>query len=165
MNEIWKPIKGYKHYFVSSHGRIKSTKFWNGTNERFLKPSKSQKGYLYVTLSENGKTKTYLIHRIVATEFIPNPNEYTQINHINEIKTDNRIENLEWCSPFYNVNYGLRTTKQIEKCSKQVRCVEKNKIYPSASSAAKENGLNQGNISNCCIGRNKTAGGYHWEYV
>lgn len=165
MNEIWKQIADYDGYFISSLGRVKSTKQWNGSSERILKQGISKKGYSVVVLSKNNNTKTFLVHRLVAFAFIPNPQNFNQINHINEIKTDNRVENLEWCTNSYNMSYGSRLLKQIQKCSKPVLCVETDVVYPSEIDAARKNNLNQGNISNCCNGRNKTCGGFHWRYV
>lgn len=164
MNEIWKPIANYENYYVSSLGNVKSTKNFHGQPERILKPGKSNKGYLLVALSKNGKEKVFNIHRLVALAFVPNPHNYEQVNHINENKTDNRAENLEWCTAKINVNHGTRTARQIQKCSKKVVCIETNIVYPSTADAARKLGLNQGNISNCCSGRNKTCGGYHWKY-
>ena len=165
MNEIWKPIKDYENYYVSTLGRVKSTKQWNGSCERILKQGISNKGYSVVALCKNGKPKSFNVHRLVANAFIPNPNNFDQINHINENKTDNRVENLEWCTSSYNMAYGTRLSKQIKKCSKPVLCVETNIIYPSAADAARKLSLNQGNISNCCLGKNKTCAGFHWYYV
>ena len=165
MIEIWKPIDGYESYSVSSLGRIKSTKQWHGTSERILRCGISKKGYSIVALCNNGKSKSFTVHRLVAKAFIPNPNNYDQINHINENKTDNRMENLEWCDGKYNMNYGTRTAKQIAKRSKPVMCIESNTIFKSSADAARKLNLNQGNIHNCCTGRNKTCGGFHWKFV
>ena len=165
MSEIWKPIKDYDNYFISSCGNVKSTKQWNGSFERILKPGITPKGYAIVFLSKNGKAKPFYIHRLVAESFIPNPQKLNQINHINEIKTDNHVDNLEWCTNSYNMNYGSRLSKQIQKCSKPVLCIETGIIYPSSADAARKTNLNQGNISNCCHGKNKTCGGFHWQYI
>lgn len=165
--EQWKPIEGYPDYFVSSYGRILSRKKWNDNKrERYLKPAISKKGYSYVALSKDGKLHSFIVHRLVANAFIENPNNYPQINHKNEIKTDNRVENLEWCTNIYNMNYGARTQKQIQKLSKPVKCLETGIIYPSSAEASRQNPpVRQGNIILCCQGKNKTACGKHWVYI
>lgn len=109
INEIWKDIEGYEGiYMISSKGRVKSLKFGK---EKILKNLKNTCGYLFVSLCKNGKFKNYLIHRLVASAFIDNPNNLSQINHKDEDKTNNRIDNLEWCDSSYNINFGTRTEK------------------------------------------------------
>lgn len=97
--------------------------------------------------------------------FIENPNNLEQINHKNEIKTDNRVENLDYCDRKYNINYGTRNQRVAEKLSKQVLCVETGKIYTSTHQVERELGFNQSAISRCCSGKLKTCGGYTWKYV
>lgn len=97
--ETWKPIPFEDGYFVSNKGRVKSHK-WD--KEVLVKCSKNEKGYMQVCLNR----KTYRVHRLVAIMFIPNPNEYLEVNHKDENKQNNHIENLEWCDRKYNMNYG-----------------------------------------------------------
>lgn len=162
--EIFKDIKGYKGlYQVSTHGNVKALGNGgsNASKEKILKPNKDKKGYLMVGLCKQGKRKMCKIHRLVAMVFIENPNNFREINHKDEDKTNNRVTNLEWCDRKHNINYGTRT----EKCSKQVLCLETDKTYPSTMEVKRQLGLNTGNISQCCNGKRKTCGGYTWKYV
>lgn len=165
MQEIWKPIQNFEGYYVSNLGRVQSHKSWGGTSFRFLHPSKTKKGYFTVSLCKSGKRSQFLVHRLIAETFIPNPSNLPQINHKNENKEDNRVQNLEWCDNSYNMNYGTRAQRQIDKVSKPVICVETQVIYKSATEASRLNPpIRQGNITLCCQGKNKSAGGYHWSY-
>lgn len=111
--EIWKDILGYEGlYQVSSFGRVRGldrydsmNRFWKG---RILKSQTGTGGYLFVQLCLNGKVKAYSVHRLVAETFIHNPDNLPQVNHLDEDKTNNRVENLEFCDSKYNVNYGTR---------------------------------------------------------
>jgi hypothetical protein len=104
--EIWKDIDGYKGYYqISSFGHVK-----NIITGNILKPSKSKSGYLHITLCYK-KKKDLLIHRLVALAFIPNPNKYRYVNHKDENKENNNVNNLEWCTVAYNNSYGTRLKK------------------------------------------------------
>lgn len=116
--EIWKDIPGYKGlYQVSNLGRVKALPKLVGrgkryhASEKFIKLQKTQNGYMIATLSRDGNKNRFLVHRLVAIVFIDNPLDLPFINHKNEIKTDNRVENLEWCTAKYNSNYGARNQK------------------------------------------------------
>lgn len=156
--EIFKDIKGYEGlYQVSNMGNVKS--LGNGgsnSKEKILKPQKNYKNYLFVGLWKQGKRKFYLIHRLVAEAFINNPNNYEEVNHRDEDKTNNTIENLEWCTHFYNCNYSQ---------SKQVLCVETGIVYPSTIEVERQLGFANSHISSACTGRLKTAYGYTWRYI
>lgn len=114
--EIWRPVVGYEGlYEVSSYGRVRSldryvnnNSFWKG---RILKLSDDGRGYLRAHLCLNNKIKNFLVHRLVAQAFIPNPDNFPQVNHIDEDKSNNCVDNLEWCSIEYNNNYGSRMDK------------------------------------------------------
>ncbi len=164
MLEIWKDIEGYEGlYQVSNLGNVKSLGNGgsNASREKLLKTHKNQKGYLRVRLCKEGKTKNHLIHRLVAVEFIENPNNYSQLNHRDEDKTNNQVTNLEWCDCLYNINYGTRN----QRISKQVLCLETGVVYPSLSEAARQLGFSFSTISSACNGRYKRAYGFHWKYV
>lgn len=114
MEEIWKDIKGYEgKYQVSNYGSVKTLNYRRTGTARLLIP-KNDKGYLAVGLYKNGKRKMFLIHRLVAEAFIPNPENLPQVNHIDEDKTNNYVENLEWCTQSYNNNYGTRLKRVSE---------------------------------------------------
>ena len=166
MKEIFKNIQGYENlYQISSNGRVKSLNYNHTGKERILKPAKYNCGYLMVGLWKQGKSKRYLVHRLVALHFIPNPNNLPQVNHKDEDKTNNQVNNLEWCDSLYNINYGTRNQRVVESLSKKVLCVETGKIYPSISEVQREFGFSKGNISKCCNGKLKQMYGFHWRYV
>lgn len=121
MEEVWKDVLGYEGmYQVSDLGRVRSLDR-HTTNGRFLKgrlmKQRLNQGYLKVKLCKNNKHECRSVHRLVAFAFISNPNNYPVINHKNEIKTDNRVMNLEWCTVKYNTNYG----SAIERRSSAIR--------------------------------------------
>ena len=124
MEEIWKNIYFEENnkiidyrglYQISNLGRIKSLKRKYTTENRILKYHKKNSGYYYVDLCKNSETKRFLIHRLVAIHFITNPNNLSQVNHKNENKEDNCVENLEWCTHEYNQKYGTKSKRQSEK--------------------------------------------------
>ena len=111
MIEEWRPIEGYEGlYEVSNIGRVRSVdRFYYRLHKgKVLSPTKDRYGYLTVTLNCNGKSKTIKIHRLVAQAFLPNPDNLPQVNHKDEDKTNNNVDNLEWCTAKYNVNFGTR---------------------------------------------------------
>lgn len=155
MSEIWKDIKGFVGYQVSNLGRVKS--FRQNKNGRILKGSINSDGYIKVVLhSESGK-KNFSIHRLVMETFCPVENmKDLTVDHINSNKLENTLDNLQWLSRQDNVK---------KEQSIKVLCVETDTIYNSASEAARQTGIAQANISACCNGKRKTAGGYHWKFV
>ncbi len=179
MKEEWKDIKGYEGlYQVSDLGRVKSLNYRHKNTEMVLKPQVTGKGYLRVQLHKNGIFKSFFAHRLVAEAFIPNPNNLLEINHKNEIKTDNNVENLEWCDAKHNANYGTRNNKIAmskigHKCnhSRPVECYDKKmnliSTFESSYDAMRKTGVNADNIRRCC--RNEkyrhTAGGFIWKEV
>lgn len=181
MIEEWRKIEGYEGlYEVSNLGNVRSIDKWVNRNGdkyfkkgRVLKPMNDKKGYVMVNLSKEGKTKVCYIHRLVAKAFIPNPENLPEVNHINEVKTNNCVENLEWCTHEYNNNYGTRTERIVEKLvngktSKKVQAFNKDGElvfeFPSVMEAGR-NGFNYGHISSCCNGKKKTHKGLIWKYA
>lgn len=118
MKETWKPIKNYEGlYEVSNKGQVRSLNYKRTGEIKILKLRVNKYGYLQVHLSKNGKHYAKSIHRLVAQTFIPNPNNYSQVNHKDEKRDNNNVENLEWCNCKYNNNYGNRNKKISESIS------------------------------------------------
>ena len=156
-----KDIKDYEGlYAITRDGNV-----WSYKSKKFLKPMLDKNGYHKVILYKNGKGKNFLIHRLVAKAFIPNPNNLPEVNHKDEDKSNNCVENLEWMSKIDNINYGTGIERSAKKRSKSVYCEELNRTFKSQVEAAEELGLNRCNIVNCCKGRYKTTGGYHFRYA
>lgn len=171
MEEVWKDIPGYEGaYQVSNFGKVRSLdrishngKHYKG---RVLKPVPDGVGYQQVFLRKESKTKRFYIHRIVATVFLANPDNKPQVNHLNETqKWNNRVDNLSWATPKENANWGTRNERSNRKRSKPVLCVELGKEYESIHSAAKMIGQRVCNIAIVLNKPDRTAGGYHWQYV
>lgn len=196
MKEIWKDIKEYEGiYQVSNQGRIKSLErivannkkgkiYYRKVKECILTPSPLSDGYLVVSLHKDLKMKNFKIHRLVALSFLENPNGYLQVDHINTIKSDNRVENLRWCTSKQNHNNGLtlinhkRATldkiqrfkgKYIERLSKPVRQYDLNlnliREFSSISEAAKTFNISSTTMQRNCKGKQRTAGNYIWKYA
>lgn len=159
MIEKWREVPGYEGlYEVSDLGRIRR-------NGKLLKPDNhNTRGYLQVALSKNGTVRRVYIHRLVASAFINNPNNYPQINHRDEDKTNNAVSNLEWCDSKYNINYGTRNEKVSKPVLQYDRLGNFIREWPSASKVEEEIGIIQQNISSCCLGHRNSAGGFVWRY-
>lgn len=122
MTEIWKDIVGYEGlYQVSNLGNVKRLKGYKGrgkgyiVEEHLIQPSINSRGYQNVVLCKNGKTKTFSMHRLVAIAFLDNSDNLPQVNHKDENKLNNCVDNLEWCDSKYNNNYGTRNKKCSDK--------------------------------------------------
>lgn len=146
-NEEWRDVVGYEgRYQISSMGRLKSLErkdcLGRTVKERILKPRTNRGGYLKVGLRAGGKQKMFLVHRLVCEAFHENPDNKPQVNHLNEIKTDNRASNLEWCTRKKNINHGTRNERVAKTLSKPVgqytRDGELVKIWPSATEAERQ---------------------------
>ena len=170
--EIWKDIKGYEgKYQVSNLGNVKSLK-----RDKVMSPIVRRHGYFGVQLYDGkGKQKTYSIHRLVAQTFIDNPNNYAEVNHKDENKTNNCVDNLEWCTHKQNARYGTRGKRIGEKHtnntwhSKRVaqHTLEGELIqeFPSLAQVKRELGFAQSAICNCARGKIYMAYGYTWKYL
>lgn len=160
-------IPGYEgKYKISRNGIV-----FNAVRHSVLK-QQNYNGYCYVTLYSGKKNsgKLYRVHRLVALTYIPNPDNLPQVNHKDENKQNNSVENLEWCSARYNTNYGNAIEKRMTNrtgkgARKPVRCIETGKVYASISHAERETGISARAIRWCVKGIHKTSGKLHWEYA
>lgn len=162
-----KDIKGYEGlYAITEDGQV-----WSYRRKIFRKLSKSKDGYVRVSLNKDGKVFTIEIHKLVAQAYIPNPEGKPQVNHKDEDKTNNCVDNLEWVSVKENANHGTRNERvrkaRIGKTIKRrkVYCVELDKQFNSQAEAVRETGISQTCLSCALNGKRLTAGGYHWRYV
>lgn len=182
--EIFKDVTDYEGlYQISNYGNVKSLGNDKSRKEKILKPQADGGGYLQVILCKDGKMKHHKVHRLVANAFIDNPDNLPQVNHRDECKTNNTVDNLEWCTNEYNTNYGTRNQRMaetqtnrtdqsipIDMLTKDGELVLtfpslheamrwlRNNDYPSAS---------DGNIIKCCKGieHYNTAYGFKWRYA
>lgn len=152
MEEIWKDIKGYEgKYQISNLGKIKSLI----GNSKILKPE-IRTGYYSVELCKNGKRIHKRIHRLVAETFIPNPDNLPQVNHRDENKLNNQLDNLEWCDNTYNSQYPNNLS---------VYCFDLDKEFRSATEASVHTGVCRTSILKVCRGQLHQAGGMLWCYT
>lgn len=183
MQEIWKDIyfidKGITFdyrglYQVSNFGRVKSLVKWDIGSKSFIREEKIMNAncgeYRKVGLRKDGCYKTISVHRLVALMFIPNPNNLPQVNHKDENKLNNKVDNLEWCSLLDNCRYGTRTERSNNKRT-LYKIIQKDKngnivkLWNSASEIEKETDFKKDNIRKCCNKKFAFAYGYVWEYI
>lgn len=157
--EIWITIKGFDKYQVSNKGHVRSVNYYRKGFSKNLKLFPNSKGYLQVWLCLNGKKHTRDVHRLVAEHFIENPNNLPQVNHINEINSDNRAENLEWCTNQYNNEYshGVKIL-QFDLNGNLVN------DYKSYADIKRKTGFSRDGIKACCDKRRDSFVGYKWKY-
>ena len=185
--EEWRDIKGYEgKYQVSNLGRVKSLKNCKGNcREKILKLRPNKNGYIRIELYIYGKNKKFPVHRLVAAAFIPNPDNYKEVNHKDEDKTNNRVDNLEWCTRKYNANYGTMDKRISEKMkgrefteehkkkisekmkgskhprARKILCVTTGEEFNCIKEAIKFYSLKEctdSSITMCCQGKLKSAG-------
>ena len=173
MEEIWKDIVGFEGlYQVSNAGRVKSfrksTKH-HGTDWHLLKPSLSTSGYLDVTLYHSPSDRhKYLVHKLVAAAFVPNPSMLPCVNHKDENPLNNNADNLEWCTYSYNNAYGTARIRQSVTTGRPVQQLTLNGMllatYQSMVIASTITGISKRTIADCCHGYSQSGAGYIWKY-
>lgn len=177
-NEQWKyySYKNKDYYMISNYGRLKSVDrirlLYNGCEARvkgkIKKPTLSKKGYYSYSLNFDGKRIIRRINRMVAEKFIDNPDNLPEVNHKDENTLNNRVDNLEWCTHVYNVNYGTRTIRAIKSSSKAIEQydLEGNfiKEWDSLANASKKLNISRGTLCSCLKGSIKSCGCFQWKY-
>lgn len=156
-------IEEYPMYVARSDGHIYSI-----VTKMVLKERLNNSGYLQVPLFKDGKRKVVFVHRLIATAFLDNGGHLPCVNHKDECKTNNSVDNLEWCTYGYNMNYGtraIRHARKIGKPVKQILCGKVINTFWSAHEAERQTGIWATHIGDCCKGKSKIAGGYNWEYA
>lgn len=173
----WKPIKGYEGYYeVSDKGVIRSitrdVTYKSGRvhslKGQVIKPSKDKDGYLLVHLYKDNKDTTFKVHRLVAEAFIPNPEGYKEVNHVDEIKDNNQVNNLEWCSRGYNMNHGSRADKastSLTKYAYQRFTLSGEYIDTLTNSELESMGFSAGTIWRCSVGKCRKSSGFLWNRI
>lgn len=155
-------------YFIDENGNVYSVALG-----RYVKKTLMNTGYYSVSLVIDGVRKKHLLHRLLAQKFIPNPNRFTQVNHIDGNKVNNRLDNLEWCTPSQNqlhaFKLGLKSNSHPKPSRRvSVSCVDSKgnkRTFNSITEASRSTGSLHSSINNCLKGRTKTCGGLTWHYV
>ena len=171
--EVWKTCiyngEVFNGYEVSTMGRVRSLNYGGRGEVQELKLREHTSGYLQVTLCKDSKKKTCYIHRLVGCTWIPNDDNKPTINHLNEDKHDNRVENLQWADMNEQVHHGTfqqRMKKTITEIKgKRVLCVETGQVFDSVKQASEWLGVSKNAIRKACLGKSKTCRGYTWKFV
>lgn len=171
MKEEWRDIKDYYGYYqVSNFGRVRGVDRITENNipikSSLLRPYKNHSGHLRVRLTKKSVGKKFLVHRLVAQAFIPNPQNFPIINHKDENPSNNKVDNLEWCTIKYNNNYGSYKKKMSTLKSKPIKVIYRDgtyEIWASAIIFGKNFGINSSHISDVINGKRKTVKGLKFE--
>lgn len=175
------PIPEYPDYLIETDGRIFST-----IRNKWLKASIGNNGYYGIELRNEKGHKRMPVHRLVALTYIPNPNNYPQVNHKDENKLNNNVDNLEWCTSYYNMTYGTLTERRVAHTDYSKPCYRENAIkngktvcrpverytksgeyidsFESATDAKRKLKLKSTHITECCKFQRKSSNGYVWRY-
>ncbi len=155
-----KDIPGYEGLYAATE----DDKIFSYKKKNFIDPHSYSHGYKQIQLWKNGKATNYRWHRLIAMTFIPNPDNLPQVNHKDENKENNSVENLEWCTQEENVNHGTRNERAASKNRKRVKCVETGETFESVNAAAAKAGVCANTMSMHLHGHKKSCAGYHWEF-
>lgn len=156
MIERWKDVGGYEGlYKISNLGRVKG-------KHRIKSQQDNGKGYLIVHLNKNGKSRWYLVHRLVAKAFIENPENKPTVNHIDGNRKNNKVNNLEWATYSENNLHSYRSNGRKSALAVPIYCIETGKIYKSSYGASRDTGIPQSSINRCANGIFKSTNGTHW---
>lgn len=171
MKEQWRTAiydgEIYEDFEVSNLGRIKSLNYRRTGKAELMNPSENTDGYFKVNLRKNGENKTCYVHRLIAQTFIPNPENKPEINHIDEDKTNNRVDNLEWKWHKDNINHGTHNERSAKARSKPVLQFSLTGDFIREWESTMEcgrNGFNQGAVAACCRGKLLQYKGFLWMY-
>lgn len=176
-SDMLKPIPGCPHYLACSDGRIFSLYMMGWLAPHLCKST----GYYQATLCEDGVKHQESIHRLVASAFLPNESNLPIVNHIDENKANNRVDNLEWCTCSENIRHGTARQRAVEtvgierlrylanearkkRVFKKVRNVDTGELFANTGDAARAYGLRHSGINAACTGASRTCGGYRWKY-
>lgn len=171
MAENWMYIKIFnKEYMISDKGNV-----WSNKSDKMLKQFDNGYGYLRVSLTKNGKTKQYLVHRLVAETFLSKNSKDQCVNHIDENRKNNCLSNLEWCTYKHNANHGTKNIRMVKSRETSPKWLREQTIpvvavnmktgvrnYYKSMMEAERNGFHSGHISDCVRGINKSHKGYKW---
>lgn len=188
MEEIWKDIDGFEGlYQISNFGNVKSLNYGKRGYAKIIVPKENCNGYLWVILCKNGKKENHLIHRLVGKAFVDNPSGFPIINHKDENAKNNFAENLEWCTPSYNVRYSIHlhperlkrfgATYRPRKRKRGVPYKHKTSVvqytkdglevdhFKSIAEVCSNNNWRTSSVLECCMGKRKSAYGYIWRFA
>lgn len=189
MSEAWKDINGLSGFYqISNLGRVKSAdryiKYKDGRTYFYpstILATHLNKGYECISISVNSKYINFKVHRLVTIAFTPNPNNYPEVNHIDENKLNNRSDNLEWCSPLYNQQYGTKTERSLKHRpkidgiaaqkhrGKKVLMMDSDgniiREFYAMREAERVTSVHRQSILRCCKKTQSTSGGYRWSYA
>lgn len=158
--KLFKRITNYENlYAVSMEGDIYSFR------RKSLITPENNSGYMRIALSKNGTVKRFLVHRLVAQEFIPNFKNLPQVNHKDENKLNNNVDNLEWCTAQYNNTYGTRIDRAVSTYCLKYCCIETGEIATSREFCQKNHDWKTAGISRVANGKRKTYKGFHFIIV